>query len=139
MIPAIAVIPFCVLVPVLVIWLGERHTIVDKIGAAILCYAIGILVGNLARFLGLIPETATELLDTFSTVAVAIALPLIYFSLNVRNWGRAGPKALLSFAIEIVAVLVASGSCCSAVHWAPSRTKSRACSWASTRAAPSTW
>jgi uncharacterized membrane protein len=110
MIPAIAVIPFCVLVPVLVIWLGERHTIVDKIGAAILCYAIGILVGNLARFLGLIPETATELLDTFSTVAVAIALPLIYFSLNVRNWGRAGPKALLSFAIEIVAVLVASSA-----------------------------
>ncbi len=110
MIPAFAVVPFCVLVPVLVIWLGERHTIVDKIGAAILCYAIGILVGNLARFLGLLPESATGLLDTFSSVAVAIALPLIYFSLDVRNWGRAGPKALLSFAIEIVAILVAASA-----------------------------
>ena len=110
MIPAIAVVPFCLLVPVLVIWIGERHAIVDKIGAAIICYAIGILVGNLARLFGLIPESASDLLDTFSTAAVAIALPLIYFSLDVRNWGRAGPKALLSFAIEIVAVLVASSA-----------------------------
>ena len=73
MIPAIAVVPFCLLVPVLVIWLGERHTIVDKIGAAIICYAIGILVGNVARLVGLLPESATGLLDTFSSVAVAIA------------------------------------------------------------------
>ncbi len=110
MIPAIAVIPFCLLVPVLIIWLGERHTIVDKIGAAIICYGIGILVGNLGRILSIIPENSAGLLDTFSSVAVAIALPLIYFSLDVRNWGRAGPKALLSFAIEIVAVLAASST-----------------------------
>ena len=110
MIPAISVVPFCLLVPVLLIWLGERHTIVDKIGAAIISYTVGIVVGNVGRLLGLIPETAAGLLDTFSSVAVAIALPLIYFSLDMRTWRRAGPKALLSFAIEIVAVLVASSA-----------------------------
>jgi len=110
MIPAVFTIPFCVLVPVLLIWLGERHTIVDKIGAAIISYAIGIIAGNVGRLLGLIPPDATGLLDTFSTLMVAIALPLIYFSLDVRTWGRAGPKALASFAIEIVAVLVASSA-----------------------------
>jgi uncharacterized membrane protein len=110
MIPAITVVPFCLLVPVLLIWLGERHTIVDKIGAAIISYAVGIVAGNVGRLLGLIPETASGLLDTFSSVAVAIALPLIYFSLDMRTWRRAGPKALLSFAIEIVAVLIASSA-----------------------------
>jgi uncharacterized membrane protein len=108
MIPAVLAIPFCLLAPVLILWLGERHAIVDKIGAAIICYAVGILVGNLARAVGLLPASATGLLDTFSSIAVAVALPLIYFSLDVRNWGRAGPKALLSFAIEIVAVMIAA-------------------------------
>jgi uncharacterized membrane protein len=110
MIPAVAVVPFCILAPVLVIWLGERHPIVDKIGAAILCYGIGIVVGNVGRALGLLPESASGLLDTFSSVMVAIALPLIYFSLDMRTWGRAGPKALLSFAIEMVAVVVAASA-----------------------------
>jgi len=109
-IPAVFTIPFCLLMPVLIIRLGERHTIVDKIGAAIISYTVGIIAGNVGRLLGLIPETATGLLDTFSSVAVAIALPLIYFSLDMRTWGRAGPKALLSFAIEIVAVLIASSA-----------------------------
>jgi uncharacterized membrane protein len=110
MIPAIVVVPFCLIVPAIVIWLGERHTIVDKIGAAIICYAIGILVGNIGILLKILPMGMSGLLDTFSSVAVAIALPLIYFSLDVRRWGRAGPRALLSFAIEIVAVLIASSA-----------------------------
>jgi uncharacterized membrane protein len=109
-IPAALVIPFCLLAPVLIIRLGERHTIVDKIGAAIICYTVGVLAGNVGRLLGLVHETATGLLDTFSSVSVAIALPLIYFSLDMRTWGRAGPKALLSFAIEVVAVLIASSA-----------------------------
>ncbi len=110
MIPAIAVVPFCLLVPVLVLKLGERHTFVDKIGAAIICYGVGILVGNVGRLLSIIPASVTGLLDTFSSIMVTIALPLIYFSLDMSTWGRAGPKALLSFAIEIVAVLIASST-----------------------------
>lgn len=110
MIPPVALIPFCLLAPALVIWIGERHPIVDKIGAAIICYAVGIAAGNVGRALGLVPESAAGLLDAFSSIMVAIALPLIYFSLDVRTWGRAGPKALLSFAIVIVAVLIASSA-----------------------------
>ena len=110
MIPAVAVVPFCLLVPVLVIWLGERHPIVNKIGAVIICYAVGILAGNFGRLFGLMPESASGLLDLFSSIMVAIALPLIYFSLDVRNWGRAGNRALGSFAVEIVAVAVAAGA-----------------------------
>lgn len=110
MMPPIVSVVFCLVAPVIIIWLGERHPIVDKIGAAIISYTVGIVAGNIGRLLGLVPQTATGLLDTFSSVAVAIALPLIYFSLDMRTWGRAGPKALLSFAIEIVAVLVASSA-----------------------------
>jgi uncharacterized membrane protein len=106
MIPASVIIPFCLLLPVIVIWLGERHTIVNKVGAVIICYAIGVLVGNIGNLLKIFPAGTSGLLDTFSSIMVAIALPLIYFSLDVRNWGRAGNRALGSFAIEIVAVTI---------------------------------
>jgi hypothetical protein len=91
MIPAITVVPFCLLVPVLLIWLGERHTIVDKIGAAIISYAVGIVAGNVGRLLGLIPETASGLLDTFSSHLApgrAEGAPL------VRDRDRRGPDRI---------------------------------------------
>jgi uncharacterized membrane protein len=109
-IPAALVIPFCLLVPVIVIWLGERHPLVNKIGAVIIRYAIGILAGNIGRLLKLFPTGIAGLLDTFSSIMVAIALPLIYFSLDVRTWGRAGTRALGSFAIEIVAVTITASA-----------------------------
>jgi uncharacterized membrane protein len=98
-------IAFYLLFPALVIWLGEkRFAFVDKIGAIIVCYAVGLLLGNLH----LIPAGMAGLQDTLSSVMVPLALPLMFFSLDMGKWRRTGGKALLSFLLEVVAVLVVS-------------------------------
>jgi uncharacterized membrane protein len=101
----ILLLAFYLLFPVLVIWLGERRlALVDKVGAIIVCYAVGIVVGNLR----IIPASAAGLQDTLASAMVPLALPLIFFSIDLGLWRRSGGKALLSFLFEVIAVVVAS-------------------------------
>jgi uncharacterized membrane protein len=96
---------FFVLFPVLVIWLGERRlALVDKIGAVVLCYAAGILLANI----GILPKGAASVQDIATTIAVPIALPLMFFSLDVGSWARSSGRALLAFGLEVIAVVVVS-------------------------------
>lgn len=101
----ILLLAFYLLFPALVIWLGERRlALVDKIGAIVVCYAVGLVIGNLR----VIPASAAGLQDTLSSVMVPLALPLMFFSLDVGKFRRTGGKALLSFALEVLAVVVVS-------------------------------
>jgi uncharacterized membrane protein len=101
----ILLVAFYLLFPALVIWLGERRlALVDKIGAIVVCYAVGLVIGNLR----IIPASAAGLQDTLSSVMVPLALPLMFFSLDVGKFRRTGGKALLSFALEVLAVVVVS-------------------------------
>ncbi len=105
MLVTVLLIAFYLLFPALVIWLGERRlAFVDKVGAIIVCYAVGLVLGNLR----LIPASAAGLQDTLSSVMVPLALPLMFFSLDMGRWRRTGGRALLSFLLEVVAVLVVS-------------------------------
>ncbi len=101
----ILLLAFYLLFPALVIWLGERRlALVDKIGAIVVCYAAGLIVGNLR----IIPASAAGLQDTLSNVMVPLALPLMFFSLDIAKWRKTGGRAILSFALEVVAVIVIS-------------------------------
>ena len=96
---------FFVLFPILVIWLGEkRFALVDKIGAVVVCYAAGIILGNV----GILPKGAASVQDIAASVAVPIALPLMFFSLDVGAWARSSGRALLAFGLEVIAVVVVS-------------------------------
>jgi uncharacterized membrane protein len=98
-------VAFYLLFPALVIWLGEkRFALVDKIGAIIICYAVGLVLGNLH----VIPPAAAGLQDTLSSIMVPLALPLMFFSLDMGRWRRTGGKALLSFGLEVAAVVIVS-------------------------------
>ncbi len=93
---------FYVLFPVLVLWLGERRlALVDKVGAVVVCYAAGIIAGNI----GALPAGAAAVQDAASTAAIPLALPLIFFSLDVGSWARTSGRAMLSFGLEVVSVV----------------------------------
>jgi uncharacterized membrane protein len=105
MLTTIALVAFYLLFPALVIWLGERRlALVDKIGAIIVCYAVGLVIGNLR----IIPAGAAGLQDTLSSVMVPLALPLMFFSIDLGKWRKTGGKAILSFLLEVIAVVVVS-------------------------------
>ena len=93
------------IIPVIILWLCHRYPLVDKIGAVILAYLLGILLGNS----GMLPSGAAQLQDTLSGVTVAIALPLLLFSLDVRAWFRSAGKAIISMLGATVLVVFVAG------------------------------
>jgi len=94
------------LFPALVIYLCARYPAVDKVGAVVICYVAGIILGNV----GVLPESATEVQDSFTEIAVALSLPLLLFSMDVRRWVKVAGKAMLSLLLAVVAIVVVASA-----------------------------
>ncbi|MBI4763354.1 MAG: DUF819 family protein [Deltaproteobacteria bacterium] len=97
---------FFVLFPVLVIFLCQKFPVLNKLGAVVICYAAGIIVGNL----GLLPENIFSLQDTLMTLAIPLAIPLIFFSVDIKKWSRLAGKSMLSFTFVVVSVVAVVGA-----------------------------
>lgn len=124
-----------VFIPVLIIFLCNKYQVLNKIGAVILAYIIGIVLGHVGilprpgEFLekmlqsggkpsvmelehwvqnGLISSKEFlgykifKLQDLLTSIAIPVALPLLLFSLNIRNWVRMSGKTFLSMLLAIV-------------------------------------
>lgn len=87
--------------PAAVIWLCYRFSFLNKIGAVIICYIVGITLGNT----GVIPEAAVKMPQDLSEAAVALAIPLLLFSMDVRRWLKIAGKAIFSMAGASLAII----------------------------------
>lgn len=94
---------FFILVPAVALWLEKRVRVVAVMGSVALCYLIGFVVGNTPG----LPVDSKLAMD-LSTVSVALAIPLLLFSLDFLGWLRQAPKTLLAFGWVVVAVCAAS-------------------------------
>jgi len=99
---SIAWVLFFVLFPALVVYLCHRLPVLNKIGGVVICYAVGIVIGNI----GVLPENIFGVQDTLMTVVIPLAIPLIFFSIDVKRWARLATKSLLSFAFAVIAVVI---------------------------------
>lgn len=88
-----------------ILWLCDRFPLVNKIGAVILAYLFGILIGNS----GWLAPGVKELQDTLSGITVSLALPLLLFSLDVRSWLHSAGKAILSMLGATILVVFVAG------------------------------
>ena len=105
---AIAIlVTFYILFPVLVIYLCDRYPTVEKIGAVIICYAVGILIGNI----GIIPEGSDKIIDLIMTIAVPLSLPLLLFSIDIKKWARLAGKTLFSMVLATFSIVVTTFTC----------------------------
>jgi len=104
----VLLISFYILFPALIIALCMRYSVVDKIGAVLICYIAGATLGNL----GNLPDNAAVIQDSLSSASIAIALPLLLFSLNVKAWLKMAGKAVLSMvgATTIIVAVAGAGS-----------------------------
>lgn len=134
---------FYLFTPLLILYVCHRIPFVNKLGAVVVAYLLGLLIGNtgifpqmghfLNEFLltnhnsgpdevkslyhsGLI--SANELLayqiyqlrDTFMSITILLAIPLVLFSVQLRQWKAMAGKTLLSLIIglfSVVSVVVA--------------------------------
>jgi uncharacterized membrane protein len=93
---------FFVLFPVLVIYLCQRFPVLNKLGAVVICYAVGIIIGNIS----ILPENIFGVQDTLMTMVIPLAIPLIFFSIDIKRWSRLAGKSMLSFTFVVVSVLI---------------------------------
>jgi uncharacterized membrane protein len=101
---SIILILFYLLFPAVILYLCYRSPLINKIGAVIMCYLVGMLVGNYFQFsTGLI-----QIQETFTEVTVALALPFLLFSMDIKAWKRLAGKATLSMLLAVIAIMVVS-------------------------------
>ena len=91
---------FFLVAPAAVIWLTHHQAWAARVGVILLCYGAGLVVGNL----GLVPEDVLGAQQGVSELAVALALPMLLFTLDVRRWRRVAGKALLSMLFAVISV-----------------------------------
>lgn len=87
--------------PFLLVILTQKSKLADKIGAVVLSYAIGLLAGNI----GLIPEIYSDFLNSISEVVIALAIPLVLFSSDLKKWFNLIGKTILSLVLGLISVI----------------------------------
>ena len=88
------------LLPAGIIYLSHHHNWVRRIGVIVSCYLLGMVFG----LAGLLPEQAQGVARSLSEVTIVLALPLLLFSLDLRQWSRVAGRALLSLLFAVAAV-----------------------------------
>jgi uncharacterized membrane protein len=101
----IPLIFFYIIFPAIVIFLCLKYEFFNKLGSVIICYIVGITIGNC----DILPQNAMEIQDTLSGVTVAIALPLLLFSMDVKAWLKIAGKAVLSMTGAIIIIVFIAG------------------------------
>jgi uncharacterized membrane protein len=97
--------------PILVIEIVKRNKIAGMVGPVILCYAVGLIVGNL-------PDSPVDrkLSQDVAEGCVPLAISLMLLSTRFVAWLKYAKQTALSFALAVVAVLVASFSVSAFFH-----------------------
>lgn len=93
---------FYFLFPVLILYLERKYDIIRKIGPVVICYGVGLLIGNI----GILPEGMAGLQENLYSAVVPLAIPLLLFSLDIRKWVRMAGKTFLSLVLGLLSVIV---------------------------------
>ncbi len=89
------------LVPAGMLYLAHHQRWAKKMGVILLCYMGGLLLGNF----GLIPQAASRVQVSLSEITVALALPLLLCTLDIRQWRKTAGRAILSMLFATTSVV----------------------------------
>ncbi len=95
---------FFLLLPAVVLLACSKYSFLDAIGGVVICYVIGIVVGNV----NVLPSNSAVIQDYMTTLTVPIALPLIFFSMHIANWRDQSSLVIRAFVGAIIAVVIGS-------------------------------
>jgi len=88
--------------PVLIVYWTHKSKTADKIGAVVFCYAIGLVIGNI----GVVPPLYSEFQNSLSEFLIAIAIPLILFSSDLKQWFKMAGNTFLSLVLGVLATVI---------------------------------
>jgi len=93
---------FYLLSPFAILHLCHKFPFVNKLGAVFIAYLVGLVVGNV----GILPEGAAGIQDTLTSITIPLAIPLLLFSSNLKQWKSMAGKAIVALIIGIVSVVL---------------------------------
>lgn len=88
--------------PVLLLYGCKKSSWLSQFGTVGLAYVFGIIIGNT----GLINAETKPLQDNLSSVTIALALPMLLFSINIKQWSRLALKTAFAIILGIVSVML---------------------------------
>ena len=93
---------FFLLTPAVILTLTYKYDHLSKLGAIVITYAVGLVIGNI----GVLPEGIGSLQNQLASYTVPVALPLIFFSLNLTQWRTLARRTVLSLVSALIAVSI---------------------------------
>jgi uncharacterized membrane protein len=99
--PFLVLIISFIIIPIIVVYLEGRFAILKKIGAVLICYALGLIVGNI----GVLPEGADKYQNLLTEITIPLSLPLILFSIDVKSWSKMARSAFLALITGLISVV----------------------------------
>ena len=103
MVHLISLIVFLLFTPFLVMWAEKRARLVRWISPIVICYLVGILIGNIP---GIILNRDVQ--EIAYMISVVLAIPLLLFSANLPLLFKQVRPALFSFFLGILGVVLVS-------------------------------
>ena len=97
-------------VPALLMFMQARWSWVQKVGAILLAYAVGIVLSLTGVSQSADAETAQRLANLktlLQNVCVPLGIPLLLFSSDFKQWRRRWKQVAVAFTVGIVAVMAA--------------------------------
>ncbi|TAJ14880.1 DUF819 family protein [Marinilabiliaceae bacterium JC017] len=96
------VVALYVLLPLLILYLCKRYAFLNRIGAVILSYAVGLILAQL----GFADARFYALQEIVMSMAVPLAIPLLLFSSNVKAWRKLAAKPFYSLLFALISVVI---------------------------------
>lgn len=98
----VLIIAFYFLFPAYLLFYSTRFSIINKIGVVVICYAGGLIIGNL----NIIPKSISGLQSDLMGVTILLGIPLVLFSENVVKWAKMAKTTFLSLLLGVVSVVI---------------------------------
>lgn len=92
---------FFVCAPFILLKLEKRFSIISLVGSVVLCYGLGLLLGN-QNFIPIDVKLSQQLTE----VTVPLAIPLLLFSMDLKAWLRLAKPTVLSFSFSLLAISI---------------------------------
>jgi len=91
--------------PILVLEIAKRNKLAGMVGPVILCYGLGLIVGNLPN-----SPVNTKLSQDVAEGCVPLAISLMLLSTRFMSWLKYAKQTAKSFGLAVISVLIASFS-----------------------------
>lgn len=98
----IAILLFYFLFPAVLILIGTKRLIINRIGVVVFCYVGGLIIGNV----GIIPPDMTGIQGDLMGVAILLGIPLVLFSENIMKWIKMAKYTFISLLLGVVSVVI---------------------------------